>query len=347
MQSVLQVLFCFLGIDVSKSMLEVFLTYSDSRRDRSARFPNTKEGCLALLCWLGEDATGCRAIMEATSRYHRLCEHALVERCAVVELLNPRRARALSIGLGLSDKDDKVDAKVLSQAARLLKERDLCVPSLAAQDLRDLSRAIDQMKCDAADYLKRLEGLEKDSPAYEAHLQACEALKAAAKAQEKLWAELVAQDPETWRRYQLARSVPSVGHATARAVAVELPSNLGKVNMRKIAGYAGLAPRRHESGDKSLQPAIYGGNARLRTALFMASMHSVYHGDHLNMPFYERLKNRKDVSLRTPGGRHLKAITAVMRKLLCTIVAVINRNQPWQEIPPQSPHVQACKQAVT
>src|SRR5882724_4818782 len=110
MQTVLQVLFSFLGIDVSKGMLEVFLCYSDSRKNRSSRFPNTPQGCLELVAWLGEDAKGCRAMMEATSRYHRLCERVLLEPCAVVELLNPRRARALAIGLGVSDKDDKVDA---------------------------------------------------------------------------------------------------------------------------------------------------------------------------------------------------------------------------------------------
>src|SRR5579859_6988518 len=123
MQSVLHVLFSFLGVDVSKGMLEVYLCYSDSRKTRRGQFPNTKEGCLALVAWLGEDAHGCRVVMEATSRYHRLAERTLLNSCPLVELLNPRRARALSIGLGLSDKDDKVDAHVLAQAARLLRER--------------------------------------------------------------------------------------------------------------------------------------------------------------------------------------------------------------------------------
>lgn len=334
MQSVLQVLFSFLGIDVSKGMLEVFLCYSDSERSRTKRFPNTPEGCLALVAWLGEDAKGCRVMMEATARYHRLCERVLLEHCAVVELLNPRRARALSIGLGISDKDDKVDARVLSQAALLLQKKSVSVPCVAAQDLRDFSRAIDQMKEDAGKYLKRLEGLELESAAFQAHTKAANQLKALAASQEKIWAELAQDEPETWRRYTFARSVPSVGKVTARIVSVELPADLSKAMRRKIFGYAGLVPRRHQSGDKSLPPAIYGGNARLRTALFMAAMHSVF-TDGRNMPFYQNLKDRTYVNVKTPGGRHLKAITAVMRKLLSNILAVICRNETWQEMPPQ------------
>jgi transposase len=340
MQSVLQVLSSFLGIDVSKGTLEAFLSYSDSRKSRSSRFPNTKEGCLALLAWLGEDACGCRVVMEATSRYHRLCERVLLDHCALVELLNPRRARALSIGLGLSDKDDKLDAQVLSKAALLLQEQNLSVPCVEAQDLRDFSRTIDQMKEDAAKYLKRLEGLAPESAAYQACMKAAKELKALAASQEKIWNEQAAREPETWRRYTLAKSVPSVGQVTARIVSVELPANLDKVCMRRIVGYAGLAARRHQSGDKSLPPAIYGGNVRLRTGLFMAAMHSVFKSGRY-LPFYQKLKDRKYVSVKTEGGRHLKAITAVMRKLLTNILAVINRNEPWKDLPPQNKNVPA------
>jgi transposase len=345
MKSVLQVLSCFLGIDVSKATLVVCLAYADSEQCRTAEFPNTEAGCAALLGWLGKDAAGCRVVMEATSRYHRLCEQTLMAKCSMVELLNPRRARALADGLGFLDKDDKVDAQALSKAARLLERQGLCVPALATQELRDLSRSIDQMKEDAGKYLKRLEGLEPDSPAYQSNLETANMLKARAKAQEKVWNELAAKDPETFRRYRLAKSVPSVGQATARAVSVELPANLDKVSVRKIFGYAGLAPRRHQSGGMEMPPAIYGGNARLRTALFMAARHSVFHGKR-HLSFYETLKNRKHVNVRTQGGRHLKAITAVMRKLLGNIVAVIKRNEPWQEKPPESSHVPACEPAT-
>ena len=279
--------------------------------------------------------------MEATSRYHRLCERNLLDRCALVELLNPRRARALSVGLGLSDKDDKVDARVLSKAAQLLQKQNQSIPALQAQELRDFSRAIDQMKEDAGKYLKRLEGLANESAAYQACMKAAKELKVLAASQEKVWVELAAAEPETWRRYTLAKSVPSVGQVTARIIAVELPANLDKVNMRQIVGYAGLAPRRHQSGDKSLPPAIYGGSVRLRTGLFMAAMNTVYRTRRYQA-FYEQLKDRTHINVRTEGGRHLKAITAVMRKLLTNIFAVIKRNQPWQELPPQKLVVPAC-----
>jgi transposase len=306
--------------------------YSDESKHRTKTFKNNEAGIAELVRWLELNGRACRAVLEATSRYHRLCERALLNAGVLVDLVNPRRARALAVGLGYSDKDDKVDAQVLAKAARLLERADEKVATVKAQDLRDHSRTIDTIKRDAANFLKRMDGLDPDSDAYKACAEAAKVLKGVAAAQEKIWKRNVQDEPEIYRRYTLAKSVPDVGHVTARTTSVELPYDLDKA-ARKLIAYSGTVPRRHQSGNQELQPQIYGGNPWLRTGLFMAAMHSVYKGKRY-LPWYEILKDRPNVCVKTKGGRHLKAIVAVMRKILANIIAVIKRDSPWTDKPP-------------
>jgi len=331
----------FLGLDVGKESVVACLLEGESAKKLTRQFRNDEAGISSLLAWLSGRGK-CRAVLEATSRYHRACERALLNAGAEAELANPRRARALAIGLGLLDKDDKVDAGVLAEAARLRRVGEPNRPTLAAQDLKDHSRTIDQLKRDAADYKKRMEGLDKESAAYKACAGAVKALKALAVQEERAGRAAVKEEPETNRRYTLAKTVPDVGHVTARAVSVELPWNMGQRNTRKLTAYAGVVPRRHQSGNLELPPAISGGNAHLRTGLFMAAIHSVYMRDKRFESFYKRLEGRVYVLVRNKGGRHMKAIVAVMRKLLANILAVLKRNAPWTKEPPP----RKAKQAV-
>jgi len=263
-----------------------------------------------------------------------------------VDLLNPRRARGLAIGLGIADKNDTVDAKVLSRAAQMIEEAQIKVHTLQAQDLKDHSRSIDSIKESAATFIRQMEGLDPDSKAYLAYLEATKALKKLAAKQEKEWAQTVKEDAEMLRRYTLAKSVPDVGHVTARIASVELPADLNERTLRQICGYAGLAPRSNQSGNKDLPPHIFGGNEHLRTGLFMSAMHAVYHGKRY-LPFYEALKARSISPARTKGAPHLIAIVAVMHKILRNIVAVIKRNSPWTQEAPEFKNAKNAVQAET
>jgi len=328
MEIVLQI---FLGVDIGKDSFVACRIGMDGKA-LSRKFSNDEPGIAGLLRWLGDETPSCRAVLEATSRYHRLCERALLRAGVHVDLVNPRRARALAVGLGYSDKDDKVDAQALAQAARMLEAKDEKVASVQAQDLRDHSRSIDTIKRQAANFMKRMEGLDPESDAFKACAKAAQALKEVAANEEKIWTQAVRDEPETFRRYELAKSVDDVGHVTARVVSVELPANLDK-SLRQLTAYAGLVPRRHQSGNNELPPEISGGNPWLRTGVFMAAMHSVFVGKRF-LPWYETLKARPNVCVKTKGGRHLKAVVAVMRKILANIIAVIKRNSPWTTQPP-------------
>lgn len=322
----------YLGVDVGKSEFVACLLLGSTKKTKA--FSNDASGVKRLLEWLGEARGNCRAVLEATSRYHRLCERALWDAGAKVELVNPRRARSLAIGLGHSDKNDRVDAHALAQSAKLLEEKEATLASLAAQDLRDHSRAIDALKKDAADFKKRMEGLDPSSAAYKMCEKAAKEMRKLAEKEERVWKKAVKEDPETLRRHTLASSVPDVGEVTARIVSVELPADLERFGLRQLLAYAGLVPRTCQSGGKEAPPAIFGGNAHLRTGLFMATLHAAFRGGRFREK-YDLLKGRPNVLVRNEGGRHMKAMVALMRKLLGNVLAVLRRNSAWEEAPPK------------
>lgn len=133
----------YLGIDVSSKTLVCCLK-ARGRKDEEFSVPNDPKGLERLQERLGEKGARTRVVLEATSRYHLRAQRFLSEMGAEVQVLNPRRARALAEGLGRLDKDDKVDAEVLARAAQVLEE-DPATPSRSPlhEELRDLSRFID------------------------------------------------------------------------------------------------------------------------------------------------------------------------------------------------------------
>lgn len=314
----------YLGIDVSLAFLDCHLR--DGRKKSEFRVCNDREGILKIIEILGDRAGNTQVAVEATSTYHRLTERTLKEAGAKVLVLNPARSRALALGLGVIDKDDKVDAKVLAEAARLLQGRETRTLSKLHEQLRDLSRAItSQVEANAANK-KRLASLEKGSPAYEFHKSG---IKAAAKQiadGKRQWRALVKDEPEIYRRYQQALSVPDVGMDTARVVACEISADLEQYTVAQICAYAGVVPRRNESGARKGAERIgKTGNAHLRTGVFMASTHSVFRSKR-NADLYKRLMGK--------GHTHVQAMIAVVHRLLREVVSVMKRDSVWEQYPP-------------
>jgi transposase len=114
--------------------------------------------------------------------------------------------------------------------------------------------------------------------------------------------------------------VPGVGPATARTLIAELPE-LGSLDRRQAAALAGLAPFTRQSGQWRGKACIGGGRRTVRTALFIAALVAAHHNPTLKA-FYDRL---------VAAGKPKKlALTAVARKLLAILNAIIRDRKPWQ-----------------
>ena len=124
-----------------------------------------------------------------------------------------------------------------------------------------------------------------------------------------------------WReRDELLRSVPGIGNVVARTLIADLPE-LGHLDRKQIAALVGVAPLNRDSGTMRGKRTTWGGRAKVRSALYMAALVASRHNSVL-AAFYQRLVSA--------GKAKKLAITAVMRKLLTILNAMIRDSTPWQ-----------------
>jgi len=83
--------------------------------------------------------------------------------------------------------------------------------------------------------------------------------------------DLINRDDDWRDRFDLLKSVPGVGDATAATLIAELPE-LGQLNRQQIAALVGVAPMNRDSGKQRGQRHITGGRASVRKVLYMAAL---------------------------------------------------------------------------
>ena len=124
-----------------------------------------------------------------------------------------------------------------------------------------------------------------------------------------------------WRHAEgLLKSVPGVGNATARTLIAELPE-LGSLDRRKIAALVGVAPFNRDSGMMRGRRTIWGGRAKVRATLYMDALTAARYNPVLKR-FYDHLLEL--------GKPKKVALTAVMRKLLTILNAIVRDQTNWQ-----------------
>ncbi|MEW5421325.1 transposase, partial [Amorphus sp. 3PC139-8] len=113
---------------------------------------------------------------------------------------------------------------------------------------------------------------------------------------------------------RLLRAVRGVGPVLAATLIAELPE-LGRIGAKRIASLVGVAPHARQSGARDRGGRCAGGRKSVRDVLYMAALSAVSGKDPVLRPFYDRL--------RTAGKPFKVAITAVMRKLITHLNAII------------------------
>ncbi|MHC4092127.1 MAG: IS110 family RNA-guided transposase [Planctomycetota bacterium] len=133
---------------------------------------------------------------------------------------------------------------------------------------------------------------------------------------------------EAWatqdQRVALVTTIPGVGVVTAATIVAVLDDPRRFGTRRQVASYAGLTPRRYQSGQLDRQGRISKrGNAMLRRILNQAAWAAVRY-DPAFRAFYLR------VSAGGRRGKRKRAIVAVMHKLLVTAWALLRDQRPYQ-----------------
>ena len=110
-----------------------------------------------------------------------------------------------------------------------------------------------------------------------------------------------------------------MGEQLSLTLLAHLPE-LGTMDRKQIAALVGVAPINRDSGKMRGQRSVWGGRARVRTALYMGALVGSRHNPVLR-DRYQRLL--------TAGKAKKVALTACMRKLLTILNAMMKSGQPW------------------
>jgi transposase len=302
------------GIDVSKDRLDVHVLPSGEA------FAVARDGeGLAELVERLKSLSPALVAVEATGGFEATTAAAVAGAGLPLVVVNPAQVRAFAQALGKRAKTDPIDAAVIARFAQAVRPEVRPLPDAAERLLADLIARRRQ--------IVQMIGAEKQRQKRQAQPRLQRSIARLVAALQKELTELDRQiDDEirgspAWREKEdLLRSVPGVGPVVSRTLVAELPE-LGRLDRRQIAALAGLAPWTRQSGKWKGKSFIGGGRTSVRTALFMAALVATRHNATLKA-FHQRLI--------AAGKPKLVAITAVARKLLTILNAMVKTNSPWR-----------------
>jgi transposase len=287
---------------------------------RHGGFANSREGLVKMRSIV---PPGARIHLEASGGYDRLARQVFQEWGYDVQLHNPRKVRRMADGRGFTAKNDAMDAEALVDVGPLIKSKQ--AKSAEQEALCDISRTIKRLRDQIATNRRRMQTPLLPAACLKAYESTNRAAEKQIQALEKVYRDLVAKS-NFQERYKLVGSRPGIGPATARVLSCELPANLQSYTPKQISSYGSMAPKDDESGKRIGPKRIKKGNVHIKAAMYMPAIWAIGHEDRA-----KRLYAR----LRQQGKTHDQAIIPIMRKMLVSAVAVIQRGSAWEPDPPR------------
>ena len=258
-------------------------------------------------------------VLEATGGFETTVAGALCAAGLPLAVVNPRQIRDFARATGRLAKTDAIDAAASAHFAEAVRPDPRPVPDEQARSLGELvtrRRQIVEMMTAERNRRGRL-----------TNRRMIKSVDRLLKALQRELSDLEADLDDTirgtpaWRETEdLLKSVPGIGDIVARTLIADLPE-LGTLDRKKIAALVGVAPFNRDSGTLRGKRTVWGGRAKVRAALYMAALVASQHNPILRC-FYQRLLE---------AGKPKKlALTAVMRKLLTILNAIVRDRTPWQ-----------------
>ena len=321
----------YVGIDVSKSSLDVSAT-DDGQDEKSHKSVENKEaGWRALVKWAHKHAekTGCEEVhycLEATGVYGEgVLEYLQEQPRSIVSMVNPAQIKAFAQSKLLRTKTDRVDAALISLYAAMVRPARTEKMSVELKELRSMVRHLEYLIDRRAQAKTRLEA----ATAIEVIKSIEEAIKHDSeqiKEMESKIREHTDKHTDFRGNLELLKTIPGISESTARSIFCELrgAGQEGRISAKAQTAHAGLAPGQRQSGSsvRGKSHICKIGNSRLRKCLYLPTL-SAIRCNPVIRAFYERLLSR--------GKPKMVAVVASMRKLIVMAIGVLNNGVPFDQ----------------
>ncbi len=308
----------FLGIDVSKDLLDVY----DST-GKYYQFKNTLSGFTKLLRLTSESS---HCFMEATGYYHLRLSYFLLENGVSVSVENPLKVKRF-IQMKLSKvKTDKSDAKQiyeygLSQNPKLWQGE-----SKVQQECLQIVRLLSIYTKQSTQLKNKIHGESVLGIPSKIVMQSLNRELKRKRLEienlENILEEKVKQ--EYTKEVMLLKTIPGIGKKTALMLLVFTDGFKRFSSGKELCSYAGITPTIRESGSsvKGRSRISKIGNTKLRNLLFLCSFNACKYNQSCKA-LYERIVAK--------GKSKKLALIAVCNKLLKQAFAIVKSGLPYDE----------------
>ena len=303
----------WVGIDVCQKSLDVYIRPSS----KLFQVTNNEVGISELVQTL-KNIQPELIVLEATGGMEIDAAVKLTQAELAVAVINPRQARDFAKATGQLAKTDAIDARLLAHFADAIRPEVRQISDESSRQLEDLvarRRQISNMI--TAEKNRRRGKTSSVKASIDEHI---EWLEEQLKEIESQIHSAIAFNENWKQKMNLLTTVPGIGEVVAVTLISSLPE-LGKISHKSISYLVGLAPLNRDSGKFRGKRRIWGGRAKIRCVLYMATLVAVRFNPIIKA-FYERLLSK--------GKLKKVALTACMHKLLILLNAMMKKNQSWQ-----------------
>lgn len=302
-----------IGVDVAKRKLDLALG-----DNRFTTIDNNEQAFKLFLDALAIPFDQLLFVMEATGGYESPFEQYLLTHSISTCVVNPKRVKDYAKAMGKLAKNDRIDAAVIREFAKVSKL--ICSTKKTPQEQK-LRALLNRRKQLLKHLIVEKHYLETTTDK-DALLSIKSLITLVEKRLEKMDEQiqvLLSQDSSYHHKMQLMTGVIGIAEQTASTLLIKLPE-LGRLSNKQIAALVGVAPFCNDSGQHKGKRMIWGGRKEVRTALYMPML-SVIQFNPVIRSFYQRLIMQ--------GKVRKVAVIAAMRKLLTILNSMIRNDTQW------------------
>lgn len=313
--------FIFIGVDVAKDELVISLP-----QEGQWTIQKIKNTPASILRWTQSiPFSGRQVVLESTGTYSDRLVYALHQAGIAFSVIPPSQGRAFARALHQTNKNDDLDAKMLSIFGQRMEPKVYNMPSERQKRHKEILSVLDALHKQRGQLQNQIHAFSYRVNPHPAALQALEAVLAAVEGQIKSLEEELALEPpeEEARLMALMTSVKSVGVKTATAFVAYFGSFASFDNVKQFCKAIGVCPAEFQSGKsvRGKSSITKSGSGKLRALLFNCARSAIQYNQECK-ELYQRLVAK--------GKNGKVALTAVMHKIARLIFGVVKNNTPYQ-----------------
>lgn len=306
------------GIDVSKDKLDIW----NQQTQKHQVIPNHARSIGQWIKQIRREKQSFRVGLEPTGGYEKELIRQCLKQSGEVFCIHPNRLHHFAQSLGQAAKTDKLACQALALfvETHVSDLTPLNEGYETRQSITELSSRRQQLKALIHQEECRL-GYDFFSREVKRSLQRMvKILKKELAMLNQQMDDLLASDENKSKQITLLQTFKGVGKVVSQVLVSEVPE-LGQLNRAEISRLIGVAPINQDSGKKSGHRYIQGGRGSVRKVLYMAALVAIRFNPRMKTYF---------AGLRARGKEYKVALVAVMRKIICTLNAMVRDNKPWE-----------------